>query len=78
MTRIGNRNVKVLKAFANNDSGIMCELTRKTMINGKIGYFVVVTDIRTGIHTKITRPSGIQKAYETYMRASGLNLNYGY
>lgn len=77
-TKIGNRNVKVLKAFCNNDSGVFVELTRKTMINGKIGYFVVVTRTDTGEHLRISHPSGIQDAYTLYMRASGLNLDYGY
>ena len=78
MAKIGNRNVKVLKAFQNNDGGVLYELTRKTMVNGKIGYFVVVTNVRNGKHIKITNPDGIQNAYAVYMRASGLDLNYGY
>lgn len=76
-TKIGNRHVKVLKGFVNSDSGIKVELTRKTMINGKIGYFVVVTNIDTGKHLRISRPVGIQAAYGAYMRATGLNLTYG-
>ena len=77
MTKIGNRNVKVLKAFVNNDSGIKVELTRKMMISGKIGYFVVITNIDNGQHLRISRPVSIQDAYGVYMRASGLNLTYG-
>ena len=76
-TKIGNRNVKVLRGFQNYDAGIIVRLTRKTMINGQIGYFVVVTNALTGQHIQIRRPVGIQEAYGAYMRATGLNLTYG-
>ena len=76
-TKIGNRNVKVIRGLVNRDSGIKVELTRKMMINGQIGYFVVVTNIDTGEHIRISRPLGVQAAYGAYMRASGLDLAYG-
>lgn len=75
--KIGNRNVKVLKKLENKESGIRYEMTRKMMVNGKIGYFLVITNMRTGNHLKISRPLGIQEAYAKYMRATGIDLKYG-
>lgn len=77
MAKIGNRNVKVVKKLNNMESGILYEITRKMMVNGKMGYFLVITNMVTGRHIKISRPMGIQQAYAKYMRATGLDLNYG-
>lgn len=74
--RRGNKNVKVLRKFFNDASGIKTELTRKMRIDGTIAYYVVVTRTDTGEHIRITPGDGLQKAYALYMRASGTDNNY--
>lgn len=76
MAKIGNQNVKVLRNYYNAASRILVELNRKMKVNGKIAYFVVVTDTNTGYHTTINEFDGIQKAWQNFMVASGLNLEY--
>lgn len=76
--KIGNKNVKVLRNFANIDANIGVELVRKMKINGQIGYFIVVSRLdNIHDHIAIREYSGIQRAYASFMRASGLDVNYG-
>ncbi len=66
MTKIGNRNVKVLRKVQNNYLGIRVEMTRKTTISGKIIYAVVVTNAQTGRHYRLWTYDGISKAWKRY------------
>lgn len=78
MCKKGNKNVKVLRVFANVDANIVVELIRKMKINGQISYFTVVSRFdNPHDHINIIEWSGIQRAYASYMRASGLDVNYG-
>ena len=76
--RKGNANVKNLRSFANIDANIIVELNRKMKINGQIAYFVVTSRYdNPHDHIAIREWKGIQKAYASFMRASGLDVNYG-
>ena len=77
-TKIGNRNVKVLRARMNEATGILVRLTRKMKIDGTIGYYVVVTDAYTGKHRRIMGGTGIERAWMLYKIASGEDINYQY
>lgn len=67
--RIGNRGVKVLKKHENRFIGVRVELTRKTTIDGRIIYAVVVTNMNTGFHYRLFTFDGIQKAFAVYKKA---------
>ena len=78
MAKIGNRNVKVLRSFANIDANIVVELVRKMRIDGTIGYYTVVSRYdNKHDHIAIRNWKGIQDAYASFMRASGIDVNYG-
>ena len=78
MAKIGNKQVKVLRNFANVDANIVVELVRKMRVNGTIGYYTVVSRYdNPHKHIAINEWDGIQKAYASFMRASGLDVNYG-
>lgn len=69
MTKIGNKNVKVLRKHENLYTGVRVELTRKTTIDGRIIYAVVITNMRTGRHYRLWTYDGIQKAFYHYKGA---------
>lgn len=69
MTRIGNRNVKVLKKHENAITDVRVELTRKMTIAGKIIYAVVVTKMGSGDHYFLQTYAGLGQAYEMYKQA---------
>lgn len=67
--KIGNRGVKVLRKHENQIIGVRVELTRKTTIDGKIIYAVVITNLHTNAHYKIKVYNGIGKAWGYYKAA---------
>lgn len=69
MTRIGNRNVKVLRKHENSIIGIRVELTQKMTIAGKIIHVVVVTNMVTNRHTLIRAFEGLGDAFGFYKAA---------
>ena len=69
MTKIGNKNVKVLRKHENAITNIRVEMTRKMTVAGKIIYAVVVTNMYTHRHYVIRTFDGIQKAFNFYKAA---------
>ncbi len=69
MCKIGNRNVKVIKAHENDIIGTRVELTRKMTVGGKIIYAVVITNMNTGRHYKVLTYDGLGLALKTYKQA---------
>lgn len=67
--KIGNKGVKVLRKHDNWVIGVRVELTRKTTIDGRIIYAVVITNLHNMIHYKIKVYDGIGKAW-TYYKAA--------
>ena len=69
-TKIGNRNVKVVRKYYNAVTGVLVELTRKMRIDGTIGYYTVVTYDGRRNH-KIMGGAGIDRAWLLYKAAIG-------
>ena len=67
--KIGNRGVKVLMKHENPIIGVRVELNRKTTIDGRIIYVVVITNLHTNTHYKVKVYDGIQKAWKYYKAA---------
>ena len=68
-TRIGNRNVKVVKKHENDVIGVRVEMTRKMKVDGNIIYAVVVTNINTGAHYRLWTYNRIMDAFNQYKKA---------
>lgn len=69
MTKIGNKNVKVIKDHRNSITNVQVELTRKMTIAGKLIYAVVVTNMRNGHHYVIKTYDGLGDAFKFYKAA---------
>ena len=60
--------LEIVKSEMNNNIGVKVSLTRKTTKSGKIRHGVVITNPRSGIHTRLKSFEGIGKAWELYKK----------
>ena len=60
--------MEIIKSEINHNIGVKVSLTRKTTKSGKIRHAVVITNPRSGLHTRLKSFEGIGGAWELYKR----------
>lgn len=64
MKKTNSGLVIMREVSANNLGGATISLTRKTMKSGKVKYGVVLTNPRSGLHTRLKTFNGIKGAWD--------------
>ena len=61
-----NSGLEIVKKEINTSLGYEVALTRKTTIKGNIRHAVVITNLRTGVRTRLKSYLGIAPAFALY------------